>query len=537
MIRRFLLLTVVGLLVVTAPFATAGATPPNKQSSTSGTVQSAGTAGQTVDTTPPSPPNGTLHISKRNATTAVLTYDFDIPTSVNQFRISFRSPAVVTEATGFDITANQNQTELVHTGSRTASVTVVLDARSQRSTGDFCVCIATSDWLMTSMPSGTVSYTSNGSFHGYSLEGFTRETGITANASFGTSGYASSQTLYVGPTTVTSQPTEGGTVNVVIPTGTTPRVSPATAANLIADSSRTLDTGTPRPDRVSVFVIPDLSSLNSTVYFGRIVPGGVTYGSTILVAGYVTESVYTHEYVHARAGQHRVPSAFPLTQDTRWLSEAFADYYGSLLAYQHGSLTWEDFYEGSLDIQSSHRLSALDDPSTWHSVRTPYQKGGLVLAALDVRIRTLTDGEHSLEDVFRRLTYQRTSAITMAEFKTAVSAVVGRPVLNDTIDRWVTTDAAPVVDEMNWTQLRNATPDDSMTPTGTPSATPSPPTDGTTTSTPADPSVEPTDSPTDATPIARRAGAFLLALEPVHFQFVSGLGAIFAGIVLLRRIG
>jgi predicted metalloprotease with PDZ domain len=74
-------------------------------------------------------------------------------------------------------------------------------------------------------------------------------------------------------------------------------------------------------------------------------------------------------------------------------------------------------------------------------VSTQYDKGSLVLAALDAKIHRESGGEASLQDVFARMN-AHPDTVTYAEFKGFVAAEAGTD-LDDWLDRYVTTNATP----------------------------------------------------------------------------------------------
>jgi len=110
-----------------------------------------------------------------------------------------------------------------------------------------------------------------------------------------------------------------------------------------------------------------------------------------------------HEYVHTRQNftEQTVGSNGQAGQQTAWLTEGQARYYEHLYACREGEITNREFLK---ELERGNITSAtLADASTWSTKSVKYQKGALVLAALDNRIAQQTRGRKSLEDVFRRL--------------------------------------------------------------------------------------------------------------------------------------
>ncbi|WP_424018833.1 hypothetical protein ACOZ4N_05000 [Halorientalis pallida] len=136
-------------------------------------------------------------------------------------------------------------------------------------------------------------------------------------------------------------------------------------------------------------------------------------------------SVWLHEYVHTRQD-------FVLATDMRWFREASAEYYAARLAYEQGRI---DRAAMEAHFDGAPTTAALTEPGTWDDPTVPYTKGARVLALVDRKIRLSTDGERSLEDVFRRLNEQD-GPVTYADFEDAVAAVAGHR-MDGWLDRYV----------------------------------------------------------------------------------------------------
>lgn len=116
-----------------------------------------------------------------------------------------------------------------------------------------------------------------------------------------------------------------------------------------------------------------------------------------------------------------------------WFSEGFTNYYGALATYRAGVTTKEQFLGGvgnaAAGIENSEARNfispANSSVSTWVGYDTPvafgisyYTQGQNLAALLDLSIRHDTDGNASLDDVFRKLYsdhYQRGRGFTTAE--------------------------------------------------------------------------------------------------------------------------
>jgi hypothetical protein len=141
-------------------------------------------------------------------------------------------------------------------------------------------------------------------------------------------------------------------------------------------------------------------------------------------------NVWVHEYVHTRQD-------FQLGQDMAWFREASAEYYAARLTYEQGRIAEREMV-AHLDGEGVD--AALTDPDAWPSERTPYTKGARVLALLDRHIRQSTGGEHTLQDVFRRMNSHE-GPVTYEDFKRLVTATVGHS-MDGWLDRYVAGDHA-----------------------------------------------------------------------------------------------
>lgn len=136
-------------------------------------------------------------------------------------------------------------------------------------------------------------------------------------------------------------------------------------------------------------------------------------------------NVWLHEYVHTRQD-------FVLADDMRWFREASAEYYAARLAYEQGRI---DRSAMQTHLDGDARRATLTAPASWDDPHVPYTKGARVLALVDRKIKLSTDGERSLEDVFRRLNAHE-GAVTYDDFTDAVAVVAGHR-MDGWLDRYV----------------------------------------------------------------------------------------------------
>ncbi|WP_255151757.1 hypothetical protein [Halorarius halobius] len=147
-----------------------------------------------------------------------------------------------------------------------------------------------------------------------------------------------------------------------------------------------------------------------------------------------TGNTWFHEYVHSR-------QSYETTAETRWFTEASAEYYTALLTLQQGRIEFDTVHDHlTTERGADDRLAA---PSTWSSSRTPYTKGRRVLAALDLRIRAASGGDATLQDVFRTMN-RHDGPVSSADFRRMVDDAAGAD-LSGWLDRYVQGTATPSV--------------------------------------------------------------------------------------------
>ena len=160
------------------------------------------------------------------------------------------------------------------------------------------------------------------------------------------------------------------------------------------------------------------------------------------VLGNFTPSLIAHESFHLFNVKRLRPAEMWPYEYSRmqptpllWWSEGVTDYYGDVTATRGGVWTVDRFLEsvqGNIAaVEQAAEPVAAEDASidTWISptfvdeAQYYYPKGSLLGLMLDIRIRTATNNQHSLDDVFRTLwtnNYQRGRGFTTADLLTAI---------------------------------------------------------------------------------------------------------------------
>jgi len=245
-----------------------------------------------------------------------------------------------------------------------------------------------------------------------------------ATLATGTTGYVGTAYAYLGR----YETERAGDVTLVVPESST--------ATGVADLYRRAGPGLRIGGRAptAVFVAPDPIAVS-----GRSIQGVDGPGEAFVGAGSRIDSpdnAWVHEYVQTR-------QRYEITADMKWFDEASAEYYGALEPLRQGHIDFESFHEYvTTDRAADSVLTDATDP------RAHYFKGMQVLAALDAEIRTTSDGERTLEAVFRHMNASD-ETVSRTDFKRLVGEAAGVS-YDDWLDRYLTTSNVPAVPNAPW---------------------------------------------------------------------------------------
>lgn len=356
------------------------------------------------------------------------TVAFDVPSNVGSLTTSVPDDATVTGTTGFErnddgtytwdgdgpdpqltmsVPANQ-------TGVGLRSVSNPMADESMDSGYEF---VDTGPWAMVAAPSMTTEWRYRGD-----------EPSFESSVEVDGDGVAGERMAFLGPTTTHQRTAHGQTFTLVVPDEASLEAEPDAILDSLEAASLSLRVGE-RDPRVTVFAVPS----------------GVDWAAQGLAGdadAWVRadrplddpNNVWLHEYVHTR-------SDFRTTQDARWLSEATAEYYASLLALEQGLIGFDEF-ETHLERggRSPYGSSVLAQPDTW-TAGANYLKGALVFGSLDYRLRSGTDSTYTGATLLARMNAR--DELVSHSFAVDVVAETGGQPSADFLDRYATTDEAP----------------------------------------------------------------------------------------------
>lgn len=313
--------------------------------------------------------------------------------------------------------------------SRTARLTVIA-AVNQRGANGYD-SFAGSDWALFEKPY-VISY--------YQFDGEIEQFGMAATRSlsrarFEGDGHSTQRFVYVGPHSTRTIEADGQTIDVVIPEAADVSAEWDEVEAALRFGKTALADWENTPGSLTIFVAPEPFRLGGSA------SGSERWGYTMWVHQDVpavdSRSAWLHEYAHLHQG-------FAVGEDSRmkWIVEGSAEYYAALLSYRHGAVSSEAFYREIHDVPGPYRSVVLAEESEWSQAQ--YDKGGRVLAALDVKIRQETDGERSLATVMRRMNTHE-GEVTYEDFRRIVVDVGGES-LGAWTDEYVLTSALPPFD-------------------------------------------------------------------------------------------
>jgi hypothetical protein len=221
--------------------------------------------------------------------------------------------------------------------------------------------------------------------------------------------------VYLGPQTTYERTAHGQRVRLVVPEAATLREPAPEIVNAMVAASEALPIGD-RDEAVFMVAAPDREV--SWAVRGLEVGDADMWVRADEPLDHA-DNAWLHEYVHTR-------QRFNLAQDMQWFREASASYLATLVTYEQGRIDGEAF-RTQLAAGATPRYDAvvLGEPDTWTGF-TGYDKGALVLGALDRRIRVGPRNE-SILPVIARLN-ERREPVDAVTFRNQVRAVGGEPV-------------------------------------------------------------------------------------------------------------
>lgn len=267
---------------------------------------------------------------------------------------------------------------------------------------------------------------------GLSWETTDRDSELVRENTVDGAGVASTHMAYLGPYTDYTGSAAGQEFRLIVPDAADLREDPEDVLATLEATARRLTIGERDTD---VFVVAAPTAEHT---WG---PAGLQRGSggDMWVRDAerlgTARDTWIHEYVHTR--QRYEPTA-----GTRWTTEGMADYYAGLLPYETGKTDYETFAaqleEGT---DSEYDAVRLTDPGTWDGTGANYDRGTLVFAYLDRRLRAET--ATTLDAVLAGVN-EPGSPLTHQQFLDTIETAGGDEIRADA-ERYTETTAAPPI--------------------------------------------------------------------------------------------
>jgi hypothetical protein len=329
---------------------------------------------------------------------------FDIPDSVPELTVTNPPPVAQTASeNGFERVDEKLHWNEDDQSTRTPSVTFTQSVNETTDDGRLKFA-DTGDWALIERPPQA-----NIEFSYFEDPG--QPTVTRTNRTAG-EGVSSNAMVYLGPYEMTNRSAHGQEFRLVVPEAATLTEEPGEIFDSVSAAADALRVGD-RDETVTMFAAP------TSVSWGV---AGLQRGDNAFYAVAnrsvdAPDNTWVHEYIHTRQD-------FETTSETKWVTEASAEYYGAQLTLQQGRIHFDAFAD-SIGVGADRRFDdvTLAVPNTWHDAAN-YNKGGLVAGDIDRRIRLATDSETSFQRVFQRLN-EHESSITQRQFVQAVERAGG----------------------------------------------------------------------------------------------------------------
>jgi hypothetical protein len=346
----------------------------------------------------------TLRHAPNTTGQAIVTANVTLPSSVSSFQVAPPQDATVKRTRGFDHEESGALAWERNGSQRQVSITYLASVNSS-SSGD-TKSVGTGRWALFDWRTAGLNWE-------YERTNDGNESEPIEVARVAGQGVAGPNFAYLGAYQSYNQTVDGTTIQLIVPKDAQPASRPQKMLSALTQAERSLQMNA-QTKHVDVFVAPPPISVSG-------LSGGVAQSGhrDILVhqsASLATaDNVLLHEYLHTT-------QEYTTTSEMEWLVEASGEYYGALLAYQQGLVSFDEFH--SYAESETYPNSVLTESTSWSSSRVAYTKGMRTLAALDAKIRTASNGTGSLENVFQRLN-KHEGTVTYDVFATSVAQVAG----------------------------------------------------------------------------------------------------------------
>ncbi len=361
---------------------------------------------------------------------------FRVPDSVSEFEIELEPEATVESTDGFEQTG---ETTYRWTESTTEpTVRYVMPADRTGTSGPQAThhthddhhgdtgytFVDTGDWAVVQVPGV-----------GISVQG-TAAVGLEESVQIDGEGATGGDIAFFGPVTEYEGASDREDLRLAVADDAQLTPTPETVLDSLVEASDRLDVGASH-DEVFVVVVPT----EGIEWAAR----GIQYGSADAWVGDDAQTrearnVWLHEYVHVR--QAFANPDVGTAAETEWLIEGQADYHAALLAFEQELIGFDAFADTLAEgTEPTYADAVLADPTSWTDERTDYATGALVAGELDRQLRLATDGDRTIDDVFRTLN-RNEGPVTEGDLLDAIETEGGAE-LRSIAERYTQTEQTP----------------------------------------------------------------------------------------------
>ena len=284
----------------------------------------------------------------------------------------------------------------------------------------------TADWAIVARPQTSTTWN-------YRFE----NPGLDYRLTTAGEGYAGKRFAFLGSHATRSRTVSGEVITLVVPDAADPVSPPADILDSVAYASDRLRFGN-RNEEVVLIAAP-----TGEVDWG---PPGLAVGADARIAADqrvdANVNVWVHEYVHTR--QYRDADTLDgdaVADDAHWLIEGSADYYAALMSLEEGRIdyaTFQDVLERGTTQPATDAVLA--DRSTWTDTDAEYEKGALVVGAIDRELRAASNGSATFQSIMQDWNEAATFSGDDLE---AAAAAYGDDTVREFVRTHTRTDATP----------------------------------------------------------------------------------------------
>lgn len=252
-------------------------------------------------------------------------------------------------------------------------------------------------------------------------------------------GHAGDRYAYLGTYEMWTQSSPHRSIELVVPDTVESLAAPKREIlNLFVETDRYLNVAQ-SPNTTTVFVA-DWS----------IRADGLALGSDCVIQS--TETVgyedVTNTWIHEAVHTHQL---FNLQPEMEWLKEATARHLEMRINHDLGRQNRVAYEEKLREMaEVSYPLSVLADPDRWYN-GVEYEKGALLVVALDQYVRTCTHGGRDFSDVVAEVNRRCADGqrLSIEDFIDVLESVTRHPLIID-LDRYVRTSDVPEAPHLDY---------------------------------------------------------------------------------------